>query len=255
MLTRTTTTEDWRSAWPDALAFAAGLAMAWRASWTAGDLVWSLWLASFVVGYATILWTILRPGITIVRGAWRDRALMGQLSVQARVTSVAMGLLMLVVVGLFLLTFFTVHFGFFHYIHSQFLGTFFPIDTGAGVPRGMIGLSTYLEVARRYWWFLPSAFLAERAAFLSASPAPAARPVTADPTLARKAAQASALGNGMTAPYRNVVRMHLLIFFFAFAHFARLDNFAVYAVVYAVYFFPWRLVRRGEATLVSPGTT
>jgi hypothetical protein len=48
--------------------------------------------------------------------------------------------------------------------------------------------------------------------------------------------------------------MHLLIFFFAFAHFARLESFAVYAVVYAVYFFPWRLVRRGaapEPTLAS----
>lgn len=250
----TTTTEDWRSAWPDALAFAAGLAMAWRAKWTAGDLVWSLWLASLVVGYATILWTILRPGIAIVRGAWRDRALVGQMSVQAGALSAAAALLILVVVGLFLLAFFTVHFGMFHYVHSQFLATFFPIDTGAGVERSMAGLSTYLEVARRYWWFLPSAFLAERAAFLSASQAPAARMGAAEPTLVRKAAQAGALGNGMTAPYRNVVRMHLLIFFFAFAHFARLDNFAVYVVVYAVYFFPWRLVRRREATLVSPGT-
>jgi hypothetical protein len=35
--------------------------------------------------------------------------------------------------------------------------------------------------------------------------------------------------------------------------FAGLDNFAVYAVVYAVYFFPWRLVRRPAtgATVVS----
>jgi hypothetical protein len=38
--------------------------------------------------------------------------------------------------------------------------------------------------------------------------------------------------------------MHIFIFFFFFAHFAKLENFAVYAVVYAVYFFPWRLVRR-----------
>jgi len=38
--------------------------------------------------------------------------------------------------------------------------------------------------------------------------------------------------------------MHMLIFFFFFAHFARLENYAVYAVVYAVYFFPWRLVRK-----------
>ena len=50
----------------------------------------------------------------------------------------------------------------------------------------------------------------------------------------------------MMAPYRNVVRLHLLIFFFAAAHFAKLDNFLVYAVVYAVYFFPWRLIKRDK---------
>jgi hypothetical protein len=43
------------------------------------------------------------------------------------------------------------------------------------------------------------------------------------------------------------MRMHFLLFFFFFAHFAGLENFAVYAVVYAVYFFPWRLVRRTPA--------
>jgi len=53
-------------------------------------------------------------------------------------------------------------------------------------------------------------------------------------------------GDSFMEPYKNVVRMHGLIFFFAFAHFARLENFFVYAVVYAVYFFPWRLVRRSR---------
>jgi len=43
------------------------------------------------------------------------------------------------------------------------------------------------------------------------------------------------------------VRLHLLIFFFAFASIAKVGGFAVYAVVYAVYFFPWRLVRKQEA--------
>jgi len=52
--------------------------------------------------------------------------------------------------------------------------------------------------------------------------------------------------------YTNVIRMHLLIFFFFFAHFARLENFAVYAVVYAVYFFPWRLVRGARAGVAGP---
>jgi hypothetical protein len=58
----------------------------------------------------------------------------------------------------------------------------------------------------------------------------------------------------MMEPYRNVLRMHFLIFFFAFAHFANLENFAIYAVVYTVYFFPWRLVRRtpGASPALAP---
>jgi len=54
------------------------------------------------------------------------------------------------------------------------------------------------------------------------------------------------LGNAMGRPYINVMRMHLLIFFFAFAHFLKLDSFFVYAVVYFVYFFPWSEVRNAR---------
>jgi hypothetical protein len=48
--------------------------------------------------------------------------------------------------------------------------------------------------------------------------------------------------------YVNVIRMHLLIFFFAGASFAGLESFVVYAVVYAVYFFPWRFAKDWFAT-------
>src|SRR5688572_29514178 len=70
-----TTLDNWAAAWPDALAFSVGLAVAWWAGWTAGDLVWSLWLSSLVVGYSLILWTIAQPAFEIGRGVWRDRAL------------------------------------------------------------------------------------------------------------------------------------------------------------------------------------
>jgi hypothetical protein len=81
---------------------------------------------------------------------------------------------------------------------------------------------------------------------------PAAKPdtaVTPEAIAARKAAigKPGLGGDGMMAPYRNVVRLHLLIFFFAAASFAQLDNFIVYAVVSAVYFFPWRLLKRQPA--------
>lgn len=147
--------------------------------------------------------------------------------------------LLLLAGALFLLAFFTIHFWMFHFVHSQFLIWFFPIDAGNGAGHvTRAGMSVYIEVARRYWPFLPSAFLAHRAAFLR-------KPLslTRDISVA-SLASSNKLGNLIAEPYRNVMRMHMLIFFFFFAHLARLESFPVYAVVYAVYFFPWRLVRR-----------
>lgn len=234
----------WTTPWLDALAFAAGLAVAWLGAWTATDLVWSLWLSSLVVGYAMIVWRIAQPVVAITRGARRDwKDVRVAMTTRGAMPAVATGSILLIG-GLFTLAFFTVHFGFFHYVHSQFLAMFFPLD--GNDPRQLVGVGPYTDIVQRYWTFLPAAFLAERAAFLKPARVPTSdRSVTSVAIAARKARGTKAFG-GMLAPYRNVVRMHMLIFFFAFASFAALDNFAVYAVVYAVYFFPWRLVRRAR---------
>jgi hypothetical protein len=236
----------WSTAWPDAVAFAFGLGVARIAGWTTTDLVWSLWLSSLVVGYAMIVWTIVRPGVDIVRGAMRERELAAQAIRESKGAAVAVGSI-LVGGGLFALAFFTVHFGGFHYGHSQFLHGFFPLDGNAAGAGAMADGPDYAEVFRRYWTFLPAAFLAERAGF-ARPPAltKADLSVTAAAIAARKAANARK-GGGMLAPYRNVMRMHFLIFFFAFAHFTHLDNFFVYTVVYAAYFFPWRLLKKPDA--------
>lgn len=231
----------WADAWPDALAFAAGLAVAWWAGWATPDLVWSLWLSSLVVGYAMIVWSIFGPAVILGREA------AGMDSIKVNGKALILGGSALLIGGLFLLAFFTVHFGMFHFVHSVFLKAFLPIEGYDA--RSMPGFGYYLEVFRRYWFFLPMAFLAERQAFRLPSPAEPGRldtAVTAEAIAARKARNAkNAFGPGnMMAPYKNVVRMHLLIFFFAFAHFAKLESFLVYAVVYAAYFFPWRLLKK-----------
>ncbi|HEX2862745.1 MAG TPA: DUF6498-containing protein [Lacunisphaera sp.] len=200
--------QRWVSAWPDVLAFAAGLAVAWHAGWNTTDLVWSLWLASLVVGYAMIVWMIF---------------------------SRALGSPLLLGGGLFLLAFFTFHFGFFHFVHSVFLANFFPVGD-AGEKR-FINAAMYADIARQYWMFVPVALLAERDHFRL----PPRGEATGDKTGLK--ALVGDKNGGMMAPYRNVIRLHLLIFFFAAVHFTGLDNFFVYAVVYAVYFFPWRLVK------------
>ena len=234
------TLDKWVSSWPDAIAFVIGLAVARWAGWNTGDLVWSLWLSSLVVGYATIVWMIGQPAAALALASWRDRALVDS---NPRML-IAFWLLIAVGVAFFL-AFFTIHFVGFHYGHSQILISFFPIDPGDGGRATDARMSTYVEVARRYWIFLPSAFLAHRAAFLR-------KPLSLSRDMSiTSLGERNKLGDLFSEPYRNVIRMHLLIFFFFFAHFARLENFAVYAVVYAVYFFPWRLVRRAPAPAAS----
>ena len=212
------------------------MALAWYGGWQTTDLVWSLWLSSLVVGYALIVWSITVPLRALLQGLAEDRSsLTGPAPQLAAVGLIGAG-------TLFGLAFFTVHFGGFHFVHSMFLNTFFPVTGSHSFPNWGV----YRIVLARYWLFLPLAFLAERAAFRQVDhPPPDDGSVPAAAIAKRKAHNAN---SGMMAPYRGVIRMHLLIFFFAFAHFARLESFAIYAVVYAVYFFPWRLLRKdGDA--------
>lgn len=222
----------WPDVWPDATAFLLGLCLAWWQRWNTTDLIWSLWLASLVVGYGMVLWRLGEPIRELVAGMRADRSGTGA---GAKLVTIAL----FVVGALFGVAFFTVHFGGFHFVHSIFLNFLFPVSPRPA--RGLVDFSVYAEVAARYWWFIPAAFLAERSGFQCAKR-------TADTAVTPAAIQArKARGDPMMAPYRNVIRLHLLIFFFGVAHFARLENFVVYAVVYAVYFFPWRLLRRGAA--------
>jgi len=229
-----TSAKRWTGTWLDGVAFALGLVAAWWFSWKTTDLVWSLWLSSLVVGYTLIIWKLSAPLRGLVRGMEADQSQI----VGAGPKVITLGLFAFGT--LFMLAFFTVHFGMFHFVHSVFLESFFPVTNEP--TQGFIGWPTYVEVISRYWWFLPAAFLAERQAFL--------RPPKKS---GLSALMPSGTTNGrrraaMMEPYKNVVRMHLLIFFFAFVHFVGLENFVVYAAVYVVYFFPWRVVRRGSGS-------
>jgi hypothetical protein len=226
-------TPDWLSAFPDLIAFAVGLAVAWWGNWSAGDLVWSLWLSSLSVGYAMILWTIGQPAAVLAFAAWRARN--DPMSNQRTVVVIWA----LILIGAaFMLAFFTVHFGGFHYVHSSLLLSFFPIDAPGVVNPHWPSIPIYAEIFRRYWVFLPAAFLSHRSAFLRKPLSLEDKPSLQSITGGRKPR------DFFGEPYRNVLRMHGLIFFFFLAHFTGLENFGVYAVIYAVYFFPWRLVRR-----------
>ncbi len=223
----TITALRWAAAWPDALAFVTGLAVAWLLEWRTGDLVWSMWLSSLVVGYAMIVQGAFAPAVLGFREGCVPAALFA------------------VVSGVATLAFFTLHFGMFHFGQAAFLIDFFPLGE-----RGQTGDFEHLmQALLRYWWFVPAAALAERGAFILPPMPPAPPPTSVKGTdiEARKARQSYGAAQ-MWRPYINVVRMHLLIFFFAFAQFTDIGSFTVYAVAYAAYFFPWRLLRPTTAT-------
>ncbi|MDF1657762.1 MAG: DUF6498-containing protein [Verrucomicrobiales bacterium] len=221
---------------PNLVAFFIGLALAWFLHWETSDLVWSLWLSSLVIGYSTILFRI---GYSTLLG-WRtihDDGYTGP----NRLASLLIG----GGVALFFLAFFSVHFCGFHAGHSVFLSQFFPLE---GLPDDGFGEAfinpillwklVFQHLMIPYGLFIIPTFIAERNAIL--------KPF-------RKDAQSSDESEDLTAkkprkeltedlfagPYKNVIRMHILIFFFGGCHFLKIDSFAVYVVVSAVYFLPW----------------
>jgi hypothetical protein len=64
---------SWRSAVPDLVAFLLGLGVAWALRWRTADLIWSLWLSSFVVGYALIVWSLAEPALELLGLGWAHR--------------------------------------------------------------------------------------------------------------------------------------------------------------------------------------
>lgn len=234
---------------PDALAFGMGLGLAGFLNWETTDLVWSLWLCSLVLGYLTLLSAIgagAYIGLSVIRHADFNKA--------QRRSAVLIG----IPTGLFFLGFFSIHFGAFHAGHSVFLQQFFPV---AGMPKDGFGAAfmnppllwamTFRHLMPPYGIFLIPAIIAERRhVFLPMINA--VRAVRAGQTMEgfvrggikeKPIGQRNPLGSAMGRPYINVVRMHVLIFFFAFSHFLKLDSFLVYAVVYSVYFFPWHEIK------------
>ncbi len=234
---------------PDLLAFSVGLGIASWAGWETKDLVWSLWLCSLGVGYLSFFAAIggaLWLGLTALRNTNLDKR-------RSRAAIFAGA-----AAGLFLLGFFSLHFGAFHAVHSVFLQQFFPIE---GIPEDGFGAAfmnppllwilTAKHLVKPYGLFLIPAIIAERHYIfrpLINAAKKAQDQITLNELLTSRIARKSGgrtsiLGDAMGRPYINVIRMHLLIFFFAFSHELAFDSFFVYAIVYAVYFFPWREIK------------
>jgi len=229
-----------QSVLPDLAAFGLGLVCANLLGWNTTALVWSLWLSSFVIGYLTIV-SMIGGGVFI----GSIMLLNPQFPAGLRPGALIVGAL----VVLFLLGFFSLHFCGFHSVHAIFLIGLFPLD---GVSRQAFNPTFMNPVALwrtaltvlvpRYGIFLIPIVIAERRAlfgWIGAAMKDRHRLASSDGIADLVRQSAGSMKGGLMRPYLNVIRMHLLIFFFAICHGLKVDSMPVYIVTYAVYFFPW----------------
>ena len=247
-----TAPRSWISALPDLLAFVVGLAVVWVRGWSTTDLIWSLWLSSLVVGYALIVWAVLQPALELLGLGWRYRAMVEASPAWRDPAQRTLFLAIALVGAAFYLAFFTLHFGGFHFIQSHFLLGSYPL----GFEFHDMNRATLTEVVRRYWPALPSAFLARRYAFGRRMFSMKRRAVDRGGAAGTEQSGARDRWDDMaesrvTGPYLQVMRMHVVIIAFGALHAARRESFAAFAAIYALYFFPWRLLRRSAPATVA----
>jgi Family of unknown function (DUF6498) len=199
----------------DLAAFGATAAAAYLLRWDLAQFIWGLWLSSLTVGYALIVYGIWSttfprdaqvPAPTSPASLWR--VLPGLCGPGVRLAGAA-----------FLLAFFTVHFGMFHFVHAVFLGMFFPL-AGGHEPGFASVLPNAALALRSGWPLVVGSAISHRAAFSRAR-----------------------TGFRPDTPYRSVIRMHILIFVFAGARIAGWDSRLLYLVVLFFYFFPFGALR------------
>jgi len=206
------------------VAFVGTVIAASTFGWQTADLIWGLWVCSLTFGFLTIVAAIF-TGLLRANGGSFVLKIFG---------------------GLFLLAFFTIHFGGFHYGHAVFLEMFMPMPGGPVGPPGLFGnpfgdpfALTACAVANYYPMVL--ATLVSRWSDLPLKAGSGAGDA------------AKARGAALVKPYLNVVRMHLLIFVFMGLEALGLSDLAIYPVLF-FYFFPWSvLVRRAKASSDEQG--
>ena len=203
----------WRLLAVEALLYGLALALLNAQAWGPKDVVWTLWATSLVTGYLTL---ILGSAGASLGAAIKARSA-PDFSWQQALPLAVGGLVVMV----FFLGFFTVHFGLFHLVHAVFLNEFFPlIDWGDHRPGLIEQALAYLQ---RCFQSYPLFFLL---CLLSHLPGLIG------------IARGTAGGAGMLIkPYGNVIKLHLMILAIGFSSAAGYDGAAV-IVFLAVYFLP-----------------
>jgi len=185
-------------------------------NWTAGNMIWSLWITSLTTGYCYLLAGIVSNAFG--NGILSDDGLINRLFQGSIHSGIKFGLL---IIGILLqLVFFTVHFGLFHFVYSIFLSEFFPI-----MDRSFEKFSDFLffitTSLKAYWPVILFTLFASIRKFqriLSQN----------EINFTKKA-------------YINVIKIHLSIFLFAGLSATGINEW-MFLLIFVIYFFPFSAV-------------
>jgi hypothetical protein len=212
--------------------------------WTAGDIAWSMWLASLVTGYIWILVSIF-SGL-LVLGSSEQPLHPNQFEKHSRKKSrkqpkqqVAGGVILILqlIIGLFMLAFFTVHFGGFHAGHAVFLNAFFPLTETGAETAGLITEDGTMEGSEEAMnEMFASPLNIPLYAFLNYWPFLLFAMMDKLPALWRSLQ--SGTGINMMSPYGAVVKNHIMIIALGFISVLVEQRYILY-ILMIFYFFPF----------------
>jgi hypothetical protein len=185
-------------------------------NWTAGNMVWSLWITSLITGYCYLLAGIVSN--TFGSAILSEDSLINRLFLGSIHSGIKYGLLIIGI--LFQLVFFTVHFGLFHFVYSIFLSEFFPI-MGSSSEKFSDFLFFISASLKAYWPVILFTLFASIRKFQ--------RILSQNEVDFTKRA------------YVNVIKIHLSIFLFAGLSATGINEW-MFLLIFVIYFFPFSAV-------------
>jgi len=185
-------------------------------NWTAGNMVWSLWITSLITGFCYLFAGLVSNSIG--SGILSEDSLVNRLFQDSIHSGIKYGLLIIGI--LFQLVFFTVHFGLFHFVYSIFLSQFFPIMDRSfeRFPDFLFFVNTSLKA---YWPVILFTLFASIRKFQ--------RILSQNEVDFTKRA------------YVNVVKIHISIFLFAGVSATGIKEW-MFLLIFVIYFFPFSAV-------------
>ena len=206
------------------------IAALWQ-NWQASDIAWSMWISSLVGGGVLILTSItfnkvfVQGAITPVTVAQMTGRKISEPELQefqelSKDTKIIrLPKLVSIGMGLFFISFFCIHFGGFHWVHSAFLQKFFPLQDVAQT----YSMTTIIgQCLSLYWPFVFASLIGHMDDIYK-----------------------NVYGKGSLAmhePYKTVIKNHIIILLLGLMTALSIEGYTLY-ILLVMYFFPWGILK------------